>query len=105
MDIIYYDKFTNEYTRERDEIAPPERYLKTLRGTDGIYIETWVVNNNENTLLNVAYTEMDLELGMVNKIRRSMENENNCKLSYMLRWSIPQKLFDKYVEQFNLTTN
>ena len=41
IDCMYYDSFSNEYVMEPDEIAPPERYAKTLRGTNGIYIDSW----------------------------------------------------------------
>lgn len=47
MDKIYYDQFTNEYTTEKDIIAPPERYLTTFRG-DNNYAERWKVRNPNN---------------------------------------------------------
>ena len=67
---MYYDEFANEYVSkekmEANKYAPPERYLLTLRGINGVYVETYE-NNGER--LDIAYTEQDVKNGMVNRIR------------------------------------
>lgn len=99
---MYYDAFANEYTLEREEIAPPERYLETLRGDD-IYIEKWSIGNG--LFIDVAYSQYDVDNWYVNKIRHSQEQKHNCILSHMMRWTIPAVKFDEYVKRFGLEDN
>ena len=96
---MYYDEFANEYTLEREETAPPERYLETLRGDD-VYIENWSIGNG--LFIEVAYSQYDVDNRYVNRIRHSQEQTYNCRLSRMIRWTIPAVKFDEYVERFGL---
>ena len=102
---MYYDEFTNEYVSkekvEADVNAPPERYLLTVRGFDGVYVETY---ENNGEWLDIAYSEADLEMGLVNIIRFSEaerhEWETKFQTARIVRWSIPCSLFDEYYKRF-----
>lgn len=99
---MYYDDFMNEYCLEKEINAPPERYLPTYRGDD-IYIETYEC---DGLMLDIAYTELDLENHLVNRIRFSVAKEHNYPFATarMVKWVIPSKLFDKYVKDYGLET-
>lgn len=102
---MYYDEFTNEYVSQEkfaeDVTAPPERYLLTVRGVDGVYCETYE-NNGER--LDIAYSEADLKNGLVNRIRFGEAERHGWKTKFqtarMVRWCIPCSLFDKYYKRF-----
>ena len=105
IDEMYYDAFANEYVSkekaEADKCAPPERYLLTLRGVDGVYVETYE-NNGER--LDIAYTEADLQYGVVNQIRFGEAERHGWRTQFqtarMVKWCIPCSLFDKYCKRF-----
>ena len=102
---MYYDEFENEYVSpkkvEADVNAPPERYLLTLRGVDGVYVETY---ENDGERLDIAYSEADLKFGLVNRIRFREAERHGWKTQFqtarMVKWSIPCSLFDKYYKRF-----
>ncbi|MBR5276801.1 MAG: hypothetical protein IKU35_06675 [Bacteroidaceae bacterium] len=104
-DEMYYDTFANEYVSkekaEADKIAPPERYLLTLRGVEGVYVETYE-NNGER--LDIAYTEADLQYGFVNQIRYGEAERHGWRIQFqtarMVKWCIPCSLFDIYYKRF-----
>lgn len=99
-DKIYYDSFTNEYCSEEDleTIAPPERYLPTFRG-DEVYVEVYEA---EGLRLDIAYTEFDIQEGMVNRVRFAVARRHGFPLNIanMVRWTIPSKKFDEYYKRF-----
>ena len=110
MKIMYYDWFTNtyvsQYRYERDTVAPPERYLKTIRGKD-TYLEHYDVSKalGEDMRLDIAYSDMDVELKMVNRIRFDIAEQNritHLELCPLLYWIIPANKFDGYYERFEL---
>lgn len=92
---IFYDVFAKEYVLDREEIAPPERYMLIVRGTN-LYIESWCVNNDPMEILNIAFLEEDY----CDPTMHSMIIENTCKkndcLLTRLRYIIyPSKKFDE----------
>lgn len=103
--VMYYDEFANEYVSkekfEADVNAPPERYLLTVRGVDGVYCETY---ENDGERLDIAYSEADLKNGLVNRIRFGEAKRNGWETEFqtarMVRWCIPCSLFDKYYKRF-----
>ena len=98
---MYYDKFANKYTLNKEAIAPPERYLVTLKGNgDDIYIETY--QNSQGERLDVAYCKDDVKEDRVNDIRFEQFKRHNYEWqkAIMIRWIIPSDLFDNYWERF-----
>ena len=100
---MYYDSFANEYVKEIEDLnAPPERYLLTLRGLDNhTYIEVHE-NMDDKTRLDIAYSKYDLESKLVNRIRFAEYDRHNFnwQRAIIIRWTIPQDLFDKYWKRF-----
>lgn len=71
---IFYDVFAKEYILDREEIAPPERYIPIVRGTN-LYIESWCANRDPQNILSIAFLENDY----LNPTMHSMIIENTCK--------------------------
>ena len=92
MDQLYYDNFADEVVTSVDEIAPPERYIRVHCG-DNVFIEKWNVGNY--TFLEIAYSQTDIELGMVNSIRRRVAEDNDAKLQYMTDWTVTADHYKK----------
>lgn len=105
---IWYDTFRNEYCvpskKKRDE-APPERYLRTVRGCIDVYVEHWVCSGsslgNRIDIACPAYRYNDKDIGILDERRRA-ETIHNVTLQYILWWEIPPTEFDKYVKHFGL---
>ena len=57
IDQMYYDMFEDSYVLEQDLGAPPERYILLFRGTNGMYVESWIVNDNKNLCMDIAFNE------------------------------------------------
>jgi hypothetical protein len=99
---IFYDWFANEYTTEREIIAPPERYLLTYRGVNNTnYIESYIEEDTKECL-DFAYSTTERDLKIVEEKRKYFLKENGFFISQMRHWTIPADLFDKYVERFDL---
>lgn len=105
IDRMYYDSFANEYCSVKDAesemgVAPPERFLLTLRGIDE-YVECYECNGLR---LGIAYTEEAIRHGLVNRIRFSEAERHGFPFSTarMIRWTIPAKKFDEYAERFGI---
>lgn len=98
--VIYYDRFADTYCLTTETIAPPERYLPTYRGVDdSIYIETY---ENDGYRLDIAYSKESRKNGLVNHIRFSEAERHgfNLNSAELIRWIIPNDLYDKYVEEY-----
>lgn len=104
IDCMYYDSFSNEYVMKPDETAPPERYAKTLRGTNGIYIDSWwVESNGEKMCLDVAYLPDEYYDGNIHDQRLiAMCEKNNCKPIILRHFVLPSEKFDEYAKRFGL---
>lgn len=105
IDRMYYDAFCDEYTLTRETIAPPERYTLTLRSQkDGFIYETWDVEqrtDGEKRRISFAFPA-DYDESEVNDFRSIMFHLHNVTPRILVRWSIPNERFDRYVKMFDL---
>lgn len=103
-DEIYYDAFTKSYVLERDENAPPERYVRTCRGINGMYIESWVVYSDicdeDDLRLKIAFSEEDYNDKDRHDITlKHMMDMNHCKPTKIRYVNIPAHKFDEILKQ------
>lgn len=105
IESLYYDTFANEYTLNKDYFAPPERYIKTYRGEKDYYIECWNCESNDGkSRINVTFYREEYCDPMMHKIKlESAQKQHDCSLTSLNSWTIPDDIFDKYVEQFCLS--
>lgn len=95
VDQMFYDVFAKEYVLDRDEIAPPERYIPIVKGTE-LYIESWCVNNDPMRSLNIGFIEEDYcDPTMHCMIVEIQCKENKCKLTSLRYIMYPSKKFDE----------
>ena len=96
----YWDNFADEVVTEIDPIAPPERYIRVHCGSD-VFIEKWSVSDVGGSYqslyhyLDVAYTPMDREKGLVNAIRHDLEEQYKVHLACMTDWAVPEDHYKK----------
>lgn len=99
---IFYDWFSNEYTTEREIIAPPERYILTFRGNiDGFFEESYIEKGTEKGCY-ITYSAAERDAGIVEPKRQYFFEKYGFSNPRMRHWTIPADLFDKYVKEFNL---
>ena len=102
IDKLYYDHFTNSYVFEKDEIAPPERYILLLRGTGESYIESWYVDTELSRCLNIMFNADEYNDPMLRQgVIKHMCEENRCKLVRLRYIVIPGKKFDEICESLS----
>lgn len=96
-DVIYFDRFAQEYTKEKDEFAPPERYIEIYKSLGDYYKEVWRAFSHGDAKsivrLNVAYDEIDKKYAQI--IREEMANENDVVLERVLSWYVPDSVFQE----------
>ena len=98
---MYYDAFENTYVLELDLNAPPERYTTLFRGENGVYIESWTVNNDSGLRMNIAFNEDQYyDDYWHNAIVQDMCEKNHCTLSQLRYVVMPEHKFDEYVKQY-----
>lgn len=104
VDEIVYDYFKEEYRlieeAEKDiKAAPRERFLVVLRGDD-IYVECYESGNKR---LGIAYSEIDVENGTVNRIRSFYAHKHDFPIGIarLIRMTIPAKKFDEIVKKLS----
>lgn len=102
IQFIFYDRFANEYTTERDAIAPPERYIVVWRGVSDIFTETYK-DNNLKRFCSISYTKEERENGFAEPKRRFYLEEYNMTHSRLIDWTIPADMFDEIIKEDNLT--
>ena len=91
---IYFDTFANTYVTEKDVYAPPERYYEISPSEDvDAYVETWATNIG--LLLDIAYTDLDIENKHISSIRKSIAKEISVELLYLVEYSIPKNKYDE----------
>ena len=99
---MYYDNFENVYCLPSEEdlgIAPPERYLRTIRNPSEYYTEHWEVSGtSKGNRLDVCYSDPKY----ANSERFRLAKLNDCSLSYIRWWEIPASKFDEYAKRFGL---
>lgn len=94
MTQLYWDNFADEVVTEIDTTAPPERYVRIHCGST-IFKEKWSVGGADGSYqclyhhLDIAYTPVDRENGLVNAIRHDLEEQYKVHLSYMTDWTVP----------------
>lgn len=99
---IFYDWFSNEYTTEREIIAPPERYILTFRGNnDTDFVESYIEKDTEKCCY-IAYSAAERDAEIVEPKRQYFFEKYGFSNPRMRHWTIPADLFDKYVERFDL---
>ena len=102
---MYYDTFANEYTKSKESYAPPERYIRTVRGkVDNLFIEHMRTSKHgETVFFDLPFTEeeyRDLSL-KYEKIVRAIK-ENGYSGAQCVKFTLPPTLFDEYAERFGL---
>ena len=101
---IFYDWFSNEYTTEREIIAPPERYIMTFRViVDDFFEETYVEKGSRPVkCCCIAYSAAERDAGIVEPKRQYFFEKYGFSNPRLRHWTIPADLFDKYVKKFDL---
>lgn len=81
--------------------APPERYVKTIRGSNGICVENW--EDEFGKCLAIAYPEEDYyNLPMHDAIYNTMCNNNKFKPRKLRYFVLPESRFDEVVKNMGL---
>ena len=102
---MYYDTFANEYTKSKDSCAPPERYIRTVRGdTDNLFIEHMQTSKNgETVFFDLLFTEEEYkDLNLRYKKTDRVIKENGYSGVRCVKFTLPPTLFDEYTERFGL---
>ena len=101
---MFFDSFKQEYTTETDEYAPPERYVRTLRGKPGVYVDVWSgeKDGNPNSEMRIEYTEEEYYSDIHNKRFFEKSKEINFKPKILSCFILPEAKFDEYVKRFEL---
>ena len=96
-DVIYFDRFAQEYTREKDESVPPEIYIEIYKSPGDYYKEVWRAFSHGDTKsivrLDVVYDEIDKKYAQI--IREEMANENDVVLERVLSWYVPDSVYQE----------
>lgn len=102
---MYYDTFANEYTKSKDSYAPPERYIRTVRGdTDNLFIEHMRTSKHgETVFFDLMFTEEEYkDLNLRYKKTDRVIKENGYSGAQCVKFTLPPTLFDEYAERFGL---
>ena len=101
IDQMYYDMFEDSYVLERDLSAPPERYILLFREESDMYIESWIVNDNKNLCMNIAFNKDEYYNNDWYYITlQEMCKKHNCKLSRLRYIAMPAHEFDERVNKY-----
>ena len=101
IDQMYYDTFEDSYVLEQDLGAPPERYILLFRGTNGMYVESWMVNDDKNLCMSIAFNEDEYyDNDWYYTTLQEMCKKHNCKLSRRRYIAIPANEFDERVNKY-----
>ena len=101
---MFYDAFSNSYTVEPDLYAPPERYVKTVRGDHDVYVDVWAgeKKGHPNSELRLEYPPEDYYSPEHNARFFESCEKNNFKAKILSCFIVPAKVFDEYVVKFGL---
>lgn len=75
---------------------PPEMYMEFKCNMIGFYTETWCVGDNK--YLDVNYSQIEKDSGLVTRIRDAMFNRYNVQPLYMRGYAVPMHMFDETLE-------
>lgn len=96
-DVIYFDRFTNEYTKTKEEFYPPERYLEIYKSLGEYYVEVWSVifygDIKLNKKLSISYDEKDKKYA--NIIREEKAKDEDVVLERQLIWYVPNNVYQE----------
>lgn len=95
-DVIYFDKFTKEYTNIKEKFAPPERYLEIYKSLGEYYKEVWVVMYRDIKLINrliISYDELDRKNAKI--IREQKAKDEGVILERQLIWYVPDSVYQE----------
>lgn len=96
-DVIYFDRFTKDYTKTKEEISPPERYLEIYKSLGDYYEEVWsVIFYGDKKIiaeLTIAYDEIDKKYAKI--IREQKAKDENVVLERQLRWYVPNNVYQE----------
>lgn len=100
--MIYIDLFADEYVKEKEVYAPPERYLKLKKGViEGVFIEKYIVCTNPLKMLDFSYSELEKtdypELVAFN--RNKHLEKNHAFGASMVEYTIPPSHY-KNIEDY-----
>lgn len=107
--MIYYDCFAQEYVTEKDEYAPPERYITYMKGREGIYTERYrvYVNGDPSFRLNFSYSEFErdnLPKEVAMNRQSHFETHNvHPESATLIAYIVPPSVYDKIIEEWKLT--
>lgn len=103
MQIIYYNRYRQQYTDTRDPAAACGNYVTIARLTQsGVNIEFWEHGRDR---LAVSYTNADVINGTVQARREYMAKANNFNLEggSIYEKHLTAEMFDEIVKAYNLT--
>ena len=107
--MIYYDYFEEEYVTEKDEYAPPERYLGYMKGREGIYTERYrlFVNGYTPSLFDFSYTEFERDnfpkAVAINRQCHFEKHNVHPKSAVLIAYIVPPSVYNKIIEEWKLT--
>ena len=97
---MYFDSFAERYVLEKDPYAPPERYVETVKGVPGAYIDHW--GDDKGHRLDITYKSDEYYSEEHDRRYRAMCEEQGFKATRLLYFTLPEEKFDEYVKQFKL---
>lgn len=96
-DVIYFDRFTKEYTNIKENFAPPERYSEIYKSLGEYYIEVWSVIFYRDIKLTkrliISYDELDRK--NVKIIREQKAKDEGVILERQLIWYVPDSVYQE----------
>lgn len=99
-EVIYFDRFTKKYTKEKDKFAPPERYIEIIKSYGDYYIEVWSAifygDIKSIVILSISYDEIDKKYAKV--IREEKDKDEDVVLERQLSWCVPPKIYDEILK-------
>ena len=101
---MYFDSFANAYVLKPDPYAPPERYVLTMRGSKGVYIDHWGGEKNgvPGFVMDVAYSSEEY-YSEIHDIRFfDMCKEQGFTATHLRYFTLPEEKFDEYLSRFDL---
>lgn len=104
--MIYYDCFAQEYVVEKDEYAPPERYIAYSEGSEGIYTERYsvYVNGDPSFRLNFSYSEFERDNfpKVIAMHRQNYFEKHNVhpKGASLIAYIVPPSVYNKIIEEW-----
>lgn len=101
---MFYDAFTEEYTLKINEYSPPERYVLTLKGPAGVYVDHWEGEHNgvPGYALDIAYASDEYYSEEHDRRFYEMCKEQGFKATHLRYFTLPEEKFNEYVKRFKV---